>query len=207
MIKLIIFDFDGTLADSKKRLLGIVSRNLKQEGHKINREFEKRFGDKPLKESLKGFGVKSASEIIKKIHEDFVKESGKIRLAKNIESLRKIKTKKIVISNNIKRYIAGVLKKNSRLFDEIHGWPEFNENKIEEIKKILKKKKINPKEAIYAGDRVIDAKVARKVGCISVLVANKISWSPEDELLKAGADYIIPDLKELNKIINKINSN
>ncbi len=207
MIKLIIFDFDGTLADSKEKLLGIVSKNLKKRGYKINQEYKRKFGDKPLKKGLEQFGIdkKEINSLVRKIHGDFVKESGKIKLVKNIEKLKWIKIEKIIISNNIKKYILGVLKEKSGLFDEIHGWPEFEITKREEFEEILSEKGIDSNETIYAGDRAIDAKVAKKVGCISVLIANKVSWSPRNELLKARGDFIINDIKELNKVVNKIN--
>ena len=207
MIKLIVFDFDGTLADSKKTLLSIVSRNLKTKKYKINKEYERKFGDKPLKKGFEDIGIskEEISSMVKKIQEDFIKESRRIRIVNNIEKLREIKIDKIIISNNIKDYIKGALKNKARIFNEIHGWPEFKSRKDEEFRKILKKRDISPKDVLYVGDRAIDAIVARKAGCYSVVISNKISWSSKKDILNVKPDFVISDLKELRDVVDKLN--
>ena len=59
-------------------------------------------------------------------------------------------------------------------------------------------------EVIYVGDRPVDIKLARKVGCKVVVVSNKSSWSTKEDLLENDPNFIIGDLKELKKLIRKL---
>lgn len=203
MIRLIVFDFDGTLVDSKSIYLHLIKKDLKNSGHKINRKFVHSFGDKPLKGMLEMIGMsdKEMPPYLKVMHEDFIKYAKRITGAKNLRSVGRIRMKKLVLSNSVHRIIKTVLADlNADYFNEVFGADDFK-SKFQEFNKIIKKYKLKPREIVYVGDRVIDVKLARKVGCYSVIVSNKSSWSPRKELIRARPDFIIGDLGKVEKIV------
>ena len=207
MIRLVVFDFDGTLVDSKKVLFDLIVFELKNRHFKVNKLFVKDFGNRPLDDSLKILGVqeKVMPILVNKINGDFKKYSYKVKLVKNLRKLSELKTKKIILSNNSRYFIKEVLKVNKiDFFSEIFGAEDFDV-KYNQFRKILKKYSVKPQEIVYVGDRPIDSKLARKIGCISVLISNPASWSSRDDLIKSSPDFLIKDLNEIKKIVDKLN--
>jgi phosphoglycolate phosphatase len=205
MIKLLVFDFDGTLADTKSMLLSIIKDNLGTFNYKLTKNFLKEFGDRPLEESLDKLGIKQhiLVYLVDKINLNFVEHAKKVKPCKNLLDLKNIKKKKIVLSNSITDFIKIVLKKEgANFFDkiEIHGSDHFD-NKLNEFRRVLKKNNVKPEETIYIGDRPIDVELARKVGCFSIAIASKSSWSSKAPLIKASPDFLISDLGKIKHIV------
>jgi HAD superfamily hydrolase (TIGR01549 family) len=207
MVKLIVLDFDGTLVVAKKAIHSSIKKVLGKHGYRMGRDFEKKMGDTPLKEYLSSLGVKEKDlgKVIREMRDEFVSNAGKVKIVKGERDLEKLKQKKIILSNNYEEYLKAVIKNNGMHFSEAYSSVKHG-SKSEAFKEILKKKGIDPKEVIYVGDRNIDAEVARRVGCVSVLVSQKASWSPHKDLVKAKPDFLIGNLRELEKVVEKLNS-
>jgi len=92
--------------------------------------------------------------------------------------------------------------KLKREFDEIYCADNFD-NKTKFITEYLKKRKINPKECFYVGDRVADIILAKKTKCRSIVVYGRSSWSSRKELINAKPEFIIPDLALVKKIVER----
>ncbi len=201
--KILIFDFDGTLADTRNewysanlkilKLLKISSpeqevKSLLHLGEKIN-EFMKEIGFK-----------KEAEEIEDKVEEEFIKIF-QIKFCEGFEEIKKLNIKKIILSNSPTSAIEKILKPmNLKFFSRIYGSDKFTKKFIL-IKDLMKKHKLKKQEVIYIGDRVVDVEVARKAGCISVIVASRCAWNPKKDIIKANPDYIVGSLRELRRII------
>jgi len=95
--------------------------------------------------------------------------------------------------------------KIERYFDEIYCADDFD-NKENFIRKYLKVENISPNKSIYVGDRVADIRLAKKVGCYSVIVFGKCAWDSLNEIKRNKPDFIIHDLLELKKILRIFNS-
>jgi len=205
MIKLVVFDFDGTLTDNQKIIFNIIKKSVIKAGYKLPKNYLYEMGNMPLLAHLHKIGIKKdAASIADEIKNNFIQESKKVKPVKNIRSLREIKKNKIILTNNDERYVRAILKRfKVDFFNEIHGGGKAKD-KVGHLKLLLKKKKVNVKEAVYVGDKNYDAYVARKVGCISVVVSTKASWSPRKDIIESKPDFIIDDLSKLKNIINKL---
>ena len=207
-IKLIIFDFDGTLVDTRELLLRIVKKRLGEFNYELSKDLIKKFGDSPMDGFLKRTGLKNEmiKEIAKIIHDDYLKEHKKIKPCKNLFSLKDIEKRKIILSNNITPFITASLKfLQVDFFDEVYGGDKFT-TKAKAIKKMIKKYGLAPEDIVYVGDRAIDVVVARGAGCYGVIVSNKSSLSPRKEILKKHPDFMIDDLGHLKKILLRLDS-
>ena len=205
MIKLIVFDFDGTLVGGKKVIYNIIKEELDKKGYRMPNSYWHELGNMPLPAHLRKIGIKKNSdlqELARKINERFIGAAKIIKPAKNIKSLAKIKRNKVILTNNVKKYVRACLKAHKiNFFKEIHGGGKAPD-KVQNFKLLLKKRKIKPSEVVYVGDKDHDAEVARKVGCISVVVPGKSSWSSREDIVKAKPDFVIDDLGKLKSIID-----
>jgi len=204
-ISLLIFDFDGTIVDSKQFFYKIIERYAPIYGFDLEFIERKIKEGKTLNETLKEMGLSYFSRIAAKLNIFFrlIKMTKEIKKCKDVDKIKKLKVKKIVVSNSPSFYINKILKnlKIKKYFNEVYG-SELFKNKEKFIKEYLKKNKIKNKEVLYVGDRVVDVLLAKKVGCYSVIVVGKGSWDSKKEILKAEPDFIIDDLGELEDILN-----
>lgn len=46
-----------------------------------------------------------------------------------------------------------------------------------------------------------DAKLARKAGCLNVIISGKCAWNARQRILREKPDFLISDLAELRKIV------
>jgi len=208
MIKLIVFDFDGTLVDTKKIIYSIIKNLIEKSTYQISHQLiKKELGDKSLKDSLSSLKVKSvdADKIEKESNYLTIKNASGMKMVKNLRKLKKFKQKKIILSNNVTPFITAVLENlKANFFDEVYGADKFKD-KPAKLKQLMKKYNLKPTQVLYIGDKTIDVDVARKAGCISVSIIHKASWSPRKEVIAKKPDYVITDLMQLKKIISNLN--
>jgi len=203
-MKLLIFDFDGTIVDSKAAYYRFMEKYLFDYG------FSKKEIDKTIDiglniaEGLKhlGFNWLETWILKRKIMKDVLNKARDIKKCKDVDSIRKLPGRKILISNSVSNFVFPLLKhlKLKKEFDEIYCAEKFK-NKAEFIKNYLKERRIDRKEVYYIGDRVADVLVARKVGCKSVIVLGKCAWDSKKEILASKPDFVIDDIKEISEII------
>lgn len=202
---LIIFDFDGTIVDSKKAYYSAMIKELGKFG----------LGEKDVNSAIdmglslrKTLGHLGLNFIVRAyLHwrimrhvKNYIRE---IKKCKDVSAISKIKASKILVTNSVDDFASRVMKhlKIRKYFSEVYGADDFSD-KAEFIKEYLKKRKISPKEVYYVGDRVADVKVSRECRCKSVIISNRCSWDLRKDVLKAKPDFIIGDLKDLQKIIS-----
>ncbi len=206
-IKMVVFDFDGTLADTRKLLLAIVKKHLLKFNISLTGSLIKVFGNAPLKDYISLTGIRNdfVKSVAKSIEDDFILEYENIKSAKNIENLKEINCVKIIVSNNATEFIERVLGHwKLKFFDEVYGADHFTD-KVIAIKHLAKKYNLSTDEIVYVGDKDKDVSVARESGCYSVIVSNKIAWSSKKDIEKMKPDFLIEDLSGLVKIIQHIN--
>lgn len=211
MIKLILFDYDGTLFDTHGAVIKSITKVLEDFEYIYDRtEIGELIGDKI---SLIFKRVGASPGHISMMVEQFYLHKRKFTEIKKVADfgpLNKLAEKYplIIISNTQTSLIKEILRLNKvdNLFKEVFGDEKFTTKDIM-IKKLIREYKIRPQEVIYVGDRFSDIICSKKAGCISVAINNKYSWSDIEIIKKEGPDYIIKDFDELKELVEIINKN
>ncbi len=200
--KLFIFDFDGTIADTKSLYYKAIYNELKFCGYSY-KEIDKAIDlGMNLKKTLRnlGFSFLVSWFLQKRIMKNVKKDIWKVKKCKDVDLIKNIPGYKILVSNSLKEFIIPIIKHlKLNCFKEIYGAEDFSD-KAEFIKEYIKKKGIKKENCYYIGDRVADIKIAKKVGCVSIIISNKCAWDNRAEILKAGPDFIVNSFKDLRKI-------
>src|SRR3989344_8240084 len=166
-IKLVIFDFDGTVANSKAAYYDSINKHIAPFG------FEKREIVKVIElglnlgETLKKF-VPSwfyRWAIRRRIMKDVLKDISGVKKCHDMRHIKDIQIKKILVSNSLSEFVFPVLKrlKAKSYFREIYCADDFNDKEYF-ISTYLKMHGIRAYECFYVGDRVADIKLAKKLG-------------------------------------------
>lgn len=208
-VKVIIFDFDGTIADSFDAVFSISNRLAAEFGYPLT----------PL-EDVNALKSLSSREILKRSKVPFFKLPFLLRrlrseLNREIARLKPIPGIKdallelrhqghhlgIVTSNSRQNVIAFLEAQEMReLFNFVDsGLTLFGKGRI--IQKILRQKHIDPAIAIYVGDETRDVEAARKIG-IKVIA---VCWGFNScEVLTAQKpDFLIHKPAELATVMTR----
>jgi len=206
-IKLIIFDFDGTLADTMPIIFDIVTTHAKDYGIKPPTDAQK-----------KAIRSMSPGEIIREFHIPlykipFLLIAGKRELEKRISDVHTFPgIQKMIQTLEKKGYILGVLTSNNKRsvekffalhdivgFDFIQS--EFNLfGKDKALKGIMKKHKIDPEHVVYVGDEVRDLEASQKAGVLSVAVT--WGFSTKEILMSHKPTYIVYKASDITQIFS-----
>lgn len=204
MKKFLVFDFDGTIADTKAIYYKTISKQLKVLGYSY-KEVDKAIDlGMSLKRTLRKLGLSFLVTLFlqKRIVKNVKKEADKVKKCKDVNSIKELKEDKILVTNSLKEFAIPILKKFKlkKYFKEIYGAEDFSDKAIF-IKNYLRERGIKKQDCYYIGDRIADTEVAKKVGCKGVIIIGKCAWDSKKELLKKQPDFIIESLKDLKKII------
>jgi phosphoglycolate phosphatase len=204
-VKVILFDFDGTIADTVVPAAKILQRIAGE------------FGLKGLTdEAMEKWRNFSIPEIVKQLHFPvwklpFVAKRTKEEMNKQIEfihpivgitevinKLRKTYTIGIVTSNNKNNVKAFLEKNNMNFFDFIFtGTSIFG--KARQIKNALEKNHITQKDVVYIGDEIRDIQACKKLSI--PIVAVTWGFNTKQALQHYNPDYIISKPEKLLHIL------
>lgn len=205
-LKLILFDFDGTLANTADIGLEILNEmSLKYHFKSIDKDELKTIKNKSMKEFAKYLGVpfyKAPSLLLK----------GQKLLYERIQKVPPIGNV-VDVLNQLKNqgYLLGILSTNSK--DNVRAFLEQYDieffdiiktsaslwDKSRHLAKVIKKIKVKTEEVLYVGDEIRDISAARKTG---VSVAS-VTWgyNSEEVLRKHDPDYLVDTPDELLAVI------
>lgn len=204
--EVVIFDFDGTIAD----ILPLL--------HKYTRPFAEQFHFKSLSnEEIDKLRNHTIQEIIKELKISLINLPFMLLKAKKIfnQEIKNIKLipgiQKVLEELKKKGYHLGILSSNSQenlndfledhklnYFDFIHS--EFNIfGKAKALKNLLKKYNLNVKDVTYVGDEVRDIEACKREK-ISIIA---VTWGLNTKkiLKKYNPDYLVDKPVELLKIL------
>ncbi|MDZ7611644.1 MAG: HAD-IA family hydrolase [Candidatus Moranbacteria bacterium] len=207
-IEAVIFDFDGTLADSFHLFIKAVN-SIRE------KEREKPLGKKEI-EQLRNM---EAREILTQLGLSMWKiplyaKRARDYMNKNFRGVFPFQGTEIMLkqlkNNNIRLILLTSNKKDSvESFFKKCDWSKFDLlvagagpfSKSREVRKIIKKMRLDPKKTILIGDETRDIEGAKKAGICSGAVA--WGYNGKEILLKKDPDYMFNDPSEIaQKLIN-----
>lgn len=212
-VKILFFDFDGTISDVRQIAEDCLIEVFDEHGFKFNRKKAKKLLGSKMPEILKKLGLRLSfvDNARKKFYKKMIKKvkHWRIKLCVSVKPLWELKKKGykfVVISNSETRFVKTSMRKLgiNKLFGKVYGAEKFG-TKDELLEKLFKKYKIRPHEAAYIGDRFSDIDYAREAGCWAIAIHNKCSWSSKKDVMKEKPDFMIRNFRELKKILETEN--
>jgi phosphoglycolate phosphatase len=209
-VKVIIFDFDGTIADTLDAVVSITNRLAGEFGYKqtsqedlaILRNLNSR---QIIKQS--GVPIFKIPFLIRKLLLELNNEIQILSAFPGIkEALIELKNQGNslgIITSNSKENVTAFLNKNGlqELFDFIYsGATIFGKSQV--IKRVLKSENLNSEEVIYVGDETRDIEAAKTTHIKAIAV----SWgfNSTEVLAKHNPDFLIHQPHELIDVIGSL---
>lgn len=205
--KLLVFDFDGTIADTFQLAVDIAREGLSEFGYQT-------FADEEIPELRE----MSVTQLIRRfkvnpIHLPKLARYARKKLKQNYHEVKPVKNMINSIDSIKKEYTIGVVSSNDesliRMFmkdfglkrkvDFVKGGVGIFEKK-RALKKVIKETGFNPSKCYYIGDEIRDIEAAKRVGIKSV----SVTWgfNGVNILKKNNPDFIVNSPSELLKLIN-----
>ena len=207
MTKVIIFDFDGTLADTIDILLSITNRLSAEFGFKsATKEELAQLSNLNSWQILQysGISIFKFPLLIRRLKAELHSELPHIQLFPGIkEVLLELKKRGFqlgIITSNSRENVLGALEKNGLqdTFTFIYSGSTFGKHKV--INKWLRIENIHTEKVVYVGDEIRDIDAARKTG-IKVIAVGWGFNSPQ-ALAAQNPDFLIEHPQELIEIMN-----
>lgn len=175
-MKTLIFDFDGTIADSFGVLLATFERVVNQ-SKPLSDEEVARLRGKSLKQIIKILNIKSwqLPRLLLKSRRDIKRRFGEVKpfegLPEIIKQLHNDEFEMYIVSTNNAKVIDQFLKTNQidGCFHRVYGDIGLG-GKARALSKVIKNHRLNKADCTYIGDEVRDIEAAKKVGIRSVSV-------------------------------------
>jgi HAD superfamily hydrolase (TIGR01549 family) len=205
-IKTILFDFDGTIADTMKKAIEIYNQlALKNNFTLVDENNLRQLQNKKPMEILKILHIplRKLPSIANKIRKELKSSLGEISTFNGIqEALLEIKQlhyKIGIISTNNRDNIQLFLEYNNLCyFDFIFsGKKMFGKHRL--LKKVIKKNNLSVDEIIYIGDEIRDIDACRKVGIKIISVC--WGYNDKDSLMRENAGFIVEKPAEILKCL------
>ncbi len=206
-IHTLLFDFDGTIADTLSASITIANKYAKSWGLRQveEQEIERLKSLSPL-EIMKEFKIPvyKVPFIIKKIQMELFDSMSTVRLftgiLETIHELEKRGYKLGIVTSNTQKNAEFFLKHNKiECFDFIY-YVNLLRGKAHTIRQTLKEQKLDPKTVLYIGDELKDIEAARK-NAIEIV---SVTWGfNSKQLLQTHNEYIAENPQQLLRLLTK----
>jgi phosphoglycolate phosphatase len=205
--KVIIFDFDGTIADTVDALVTIANRLAVEFGYiQISANELKLLRNLTAREIIKysGISLLRIPFLVKKVKGELKDKIQELETIPGIpEALIELKNqgyKLVIITSNSQENVAEFLKCHNldNLFEFIHsGVTIFGKTTI--INNVLRQRQIKPQTVIYVGDETRDVEAAKKANI--KIIAVTWGFNSSEALAKEKPDFLIHHPSELLDVV------
>jgi len=211
-LKLLIFDLDGTLADSRLDVANAIRHALVQLGRNpLPHEEIYRFVGNGIQRSIEHMLGSQAPDLVERAIQLYRQHYGQHLLDHTVlyphvkETLNVFRhKKKAIISNKRQEPSVAILKGLgiSHHFNIILGGDQVEEKKPapEAVFRVADQLGVAPSEAIIIGDSPEDIQAGRAAGLITCGVT--YGFHPQERLLAEKPDHLIDSLKQLYELID-----
>lgn len=206
----VVFDFDGTIADTFEAVVKILNKLAPEYGFpQIDQRMVAKFKKIGSKKARKEFGVSWLQfiRIGRRATRELRSDIEQIRIFPGMvelfRELKKVGVTMGVLSSNSKENILKFFKENNleNTFEYVVPcglmW-----GKARKIKKIIKKRKLKPEEIVYVGDETKDIVACHKVGV--KIIAVTWGYNSERALRSYHPDWLVNVPSEIVKIVDGI---
>ena len=211
MIKVVIFDLDGTLIDTNDLIIDAFYHVINELLGRSPTEEELNYVyGKTLDEQMEFFSVEESHKLVE-AYKSFYRAHMDERthlfegIKDLLDELAKIDIKMATVTNKGSRGVQHAFDKFGigKYFDATISADDVSNGKPdpEGIFAVLNRLGVEAEEALFVGDSLNDISAAKKAGVLSVLVG----WTlfHEDHYSEFGADFIINKPTELLNLIKK----
>jgi phosphoglycolate phosphatase len=206
--KAIIFDFDGTIADTVDALVCIANRLAEEFGYvPIAPEDLAMLKNLSSREIIKYSGIPlfKIPFLVKKVKSELkskIPELKPIPGVKDVLIVLKSQGNRLgIITSNSQDNVTEFLKANNLedLFDFIYsGVTIFGKTTI--INNVLKQQQLNPQKVIYVGDETRDIEASKKANIKVIAVA--WGFNSAEVLARQNPNFLIYQPSELLEVVN-----
>ena len=206
---ILLFDFDGTLADTLLSIVGIVNRiGMEYKLRKIDNEELLKIRKMEAGELIKysGLPLLEVPFFVSRVRKILKKEIRTIRpfpaIPEILHRLFQVKYDMYIITSNSKESVEKFLTENNLEFFRSVNSERNLWGKGKALKDFLKKSGIRSSEAVYFGDEIRDIKAAREAG----LRIASVGWGFNDieGLRKHSPDWLIKSPEEILEVLKNL---
>jgi len=202
----IIFDFDGTIADSLDFFVEFIYNEANKLGYELTqKEIKYMIRNESLKDIIKKYKLSKihVMYLVYKLRHDFKKVLEKVEIFEGIDVLLKDLDSKYdiyLLSSNDKKHILNILVKysmNDYFKQSYFKSSLFGKHLI--LKRILNKNNLEKNNVIYVGDELRDFESCEKIGidCINV----SYGFNSKKLLETKNKKYVVNSIDELKKLL------
>jgi len=209
MIKLVMFDWDGTIVDGLSLNYKIYKEITKRMGKRMPESPRAlaRLTDGKWEELYYNLGIRTKEEV-KEATEIYAELFGKLKnefelfpgIMKVISSLKEREIKIGVVSTCVRSLMSILMDKFglSGYIDLLvaHEDTESIKPEPDQIHFCLERLNVKPEEAIFVGDMINDIKAARNAG-LSKVIAVTYGWHTREQLEKLKPDVIVDKTEDI----------
>lgn len=204
-IKLVVCDFDGTLADSLAATVAIFNRLASDLGYRPIEDVAaaRAMGTRQLLKHH-GISVWRLPRLVRRYHAAAAEEADRLKLFPGLPAalaaLHAGGVRLGVLSSNREDNIRRCLRANDaeEFFSFVVGYPKlFGKGKA--LRRIVRAERVDRSEALYVGDEVRDVEAAKKAG---VAVA-AVTWGFHAEALLRDSrpDHVVTEPGQLAELV------